>query len=397
MSSDVNIEEEMEKAAQEVVNINGPFIPGIERTDIENINDFGDFEYYAWDRYYNKNKNRKTIEKFISSVSNLEHFVEQSDSIDCDADDITSREAKKFKRWLTNQVENYTAKRYINQLDNMCQFYLADGYYPGNPFDGLADTIETTTNKSSSFQSNERITVDDSRLREAVRSTHGSQKIVVLAILLKTGIRVSEACNLDWEDINLNHEMADELLPDSRYELSEYPDSIYIDSDKDEETYKSDTRGNKRKVDTRIPIDSELKRLLLWHALTRERRFDGENPVLMVNNKPNGKPSDRLGAVNAWMKVTDLAKEYDWWEAGRSELENVTPHWFRAKFSSHMSIQLEAAAESPENDFDAKPIDIVKGLRGDKGEDVIEGYRFREEDFFEYIRPRQFKIGLEGV
>jgi len=119
-------------------------------------------------------------------------------------------------------------------------------------------------------------------------------------MLVKTGVRISEACNLDWEEVNINHPVADDLLPEPRFELSDHPDSIYIACDKTEETYDTDSSGNKRKVDTRIPIDDELKRLLLWYALVRERRFDGENPVFMSNNSPKNKSSERLGKRTAW-------------------------------------------------------------------------------------------------
>lgn len=399
MNSEVDVESEMQDVAREAVNLDGPFVPGIKRTDIEDVSEFSDFEYYAWERYYNHGKAPSTIKNYFCAVSKLEKFLKNSDKINCDPEDIGKRGAKEFKRWLAGEVGKDTTSKYISELDKMAQFYLSDGYYPGNPFNGLTDTIETnsTRSKSSSFQTNERISVDDSRLRKAIRSTHGSQKIVLLAMLIKTGVRISEACNLDWEDVNINHSLADDLLPEPRFELSDYPDTIYIDCSKTEETYDTGSYGNKRKVDTRIPIDDELKRLLLWHALVRERRFDGENPVFMSHTYAKKKPFERLGTMTAWARVTKVAKEYGWHESGRNELENVTPHWFRAKFSSHMSTQLEAASNSPESDFDADPMDVVKGLRGDVGDDVIEGYRLRERDFQEVIRARQFKIGLEGV
>jgi len=399
MNSEVDIESEMQEVAKEAVDLDGPFVPGIQRTNIEDVSEFGDFEYYAWERYYNQSKSPSTINTFFNSVSSLGRFLHQSDKINCDPEDIGKKGTKRFKRWLTGEVENDTASEYISALDNMAQFYLSDGYYPGNPFNGLSDTIETssTRSKSSSFQTNERIVVDDSRLREAIRSTHGAQTIVLLALLVKTGVRVSEACNLDWEDVNIDHPLADDLLPEPRFELSDNPDTIYIDCDKTEETYDTSSGGNKRKVDTRIPIDNELKRLLLWHALVRERRFDDENPVFITNDNPDNKSSDRLGAATAWSRVTKVAKEYGWHESGRSELKNVTPHWFRAKFTSYMSTELEAAAKSPESDFDADPKDVVKGLRGDVGDDVIERYRLRERDLQDVIRARQFKIGLEGL
>jgi integrase len=280
----------------------------------------------------------------------------------------------------------------------MAQFYMSKEYYPGNPFNNLADGIDTSdiSNASSSFQDNERITVDDSRLQEAIQMAHGSQLIVLLAVLVKTGIRVSEACNLDWEDINLEHSLADDLLPSPRTELSDMPDHIYIDPTKTEDTYDSNTEGNKRKVGTEIPIDGELKRLLLWHALVRERRFEEHNPVFMVNDSPDNKSSERLGMRTAWSRVTNWANEYDddWHDPDRDEKENITPHWFRAKFSSYMIRRLEAVDD---DDFNAEPKDIVKGQRGDVGQDVLEDYRLRPHYYSSIIRPRQFKIGLEGV
>jgi Phage integrase family. len=302
MNREVDIESEIQEVAEEAVDLDGPFVPGIKRTDIEDVSEFGDFEYYAWERYYNHGKSQSTISSFFNAVSSLEKFLQKSNKIDCDPVNIGKRGAKEFKRWLIGEVENDTAKSYVSNLDNMAQFYLSDSYYPGNPFNGLQDSIETnsTRSKSSSFQTNERISVDDSRLREAIRSTHGSQKIVLLAMLVKTGVRISEACNLDWEEVNINHPVADDLLPEPRFELSDHPDSIYIACDKTEETYDTDSSGNKRKVDTRIPIDDELKRLLLWYALVRERRFDGENPVFMSNNSPKNKSSERLGKRTAW-------------------------------------------------------------------------------------------------
>lgn len=394
MSSDTSIEEKMAEAAEEAVASDGPFIPGISRTNITDTDDFGDFEYWVWKRYYNRNKSKKTIESFISSVSKLEEFVDESDKIDCSADNITDRETPMFKRWLLDQVKPDTASKYINELDNMCQHFVANEYYPGNPFEGLAETIDSKSRQSSSFQTNKRTNVDDSRLREAIRSTHGSSKIVLLAMLIKTGIRISEAINLDWEDIHIDHDISDDLIPAPRFELSDDPDTIYIDADKTEEDNPTDSAGNKRKVNSVIPIDGELKRLLIWHALTRERRFDDENPVFMSGNNAG---SDRLEVQTAWRRIMRLAKEYGWWESGRSELRNVTPHWFRAKFVTYMSNRLEDAEDSDKSDFNGDPGDIVKGLRGDVAPDIVETYRLRDGNQYEHVRSHQFKIGLEGM
>jgi integrase len=394
MSSDTSIEEKMAEAAEEAVASDGSFIPGVSRTDITDTDDFGDFEYWAWEQYYNRGKTAGTVSLFFTAVSSLERFVDESNKIHCSADNITDRETPMFKRWLLGQIEPYTASQYINHLDNMCQHFVANDYYPGNPFEGLAETIDSKSRQSSSFQTNERTDVDDSRLREAIRSTHGSSKIVLLAMLIKTGIRISEAINLDWEDIHIDHDISDDLIPAPRFELSDDPDTIYIDADKTGEDNPTDSAGNKRKVNSVIPIDGELKRLLIWHALTRERRFDDENPVFMSGNNAG---SDRLEVQTAWRRIMRLAKEYGWWESGRSELRNVTPHWFRAKFVTYMSNRLEDAEDSDKSDFNGDSGDIVKGLRGDVAPDIVETYRLRDGNQYEHVRSHQFKIGLEGM
>lgn len=399
MNSETDIPAEMRERAKRAILSDDSIVPGIERMNIDSIEQYGDFEYIAEEKYVYKNEKTSTVSDFLCAVAKLEEFVEESDIVDCRAEDIGEREAKEFKKWLLSDkggVGDQTAQAYIRHLSNMADFYVSKGYYEGNPLADINIDVDYSRDQSSSFQSNERIVVDDNKLRKAIRSAHGSQVIVLLAVLLKTGIRVSECCNLDWEDINIDHKLADDLLPDPRYELSEIPDAIYVDCNKTESTYKSESGGNKRKVSSYIPIDDELKRLLIWHALVHEQRFDDENPVFITENKPTmgRKTTDRLTTATAWRKVRDWAIEQDngWYEAGRGEKQNVTPHWFRAKFTTYMSQRLENA-----DDINADPKDIVKGLRGDVGSDIIEDYRFRDNFSLSAVRPRQFKIGLEGI
>jgi len=63
MNREVDIESEIQEVAEEV-DLDGPFVPGIKRTDIEDVSEFGDFEYYAWERYYNHGKSQSTISSF---------------------------------------------------------------------------------------------------------------------------------------------------------------------------------------------------------------------------------------------------------------------------------------------------------------------------------------------
>jgi len=73
MNREVDIESEIQEVAEEAVDLDGPFVPGIKRTDIEDVSEFGDFEYYAWERYYNHGKSQSTISSFFNAVSSLEN------------------------------------------------------------------------------------------------------------------------------------------------------------------------------------------------------------------------------------------------------------------------------------------------------------------------------------
>lgn len=87
----------------------------------------------------------------------------------------------------------------------------------------------------------------------------------VVATLLKTGIRVDERCNLDLRDRRLETKAVDlEWTP--RAELDRRPSSFVVASEAARGTVvngEERTASNKRKRDTVVPVDDELRRLLV--------------------------------------------------------------------------------------------------------------------------------------
>jgi len=173
----------------------------------------------------------------------------------------------------------------------------------------------------------------------------------LIGTLLKTGIRVGECCNLDLRDINLDDDEVVAAFPTTpRGRLEGHPDSLYVSSDpKRGAVYNGEERtaSNKRKRDTVLPVDSELKRLLkAWLAI----RPDVDSPAepLFCSTTEWGR---RLTPSMIRGTVRTHASERGWHCEGGGAEENVTPHYFR-----HFSRHICGIEPGP---------GIVKYLRGD--------------------------------
>jgi integrase len=183
----------------------------------------------------------------------------------------------------------------------------------------------------------------------------------VIGTLLKTGVRVGECCNLDLRDLHIeDSEVRSAYSITHRGALEGRPDSIYVSSAPARgETYNGERRtaSNKRKRDTVVPIDSELKRLLKeWLAIRPDTAPPGE--PLFCSTSEWGR---RLTPSMVRSRVTDRADEYGWYRRGGGAEENVTPHYFRHFFTTHLRDRTGDRG-------------IVKYLRGDVATDVIDTY-----------------------
>ena len=183
----------------------------------------------------------------------------------------------------------------------------------------------------------------------------------MIGTLLKTGIRVGECCNLDLRDVHLaDEEVRSAYPPPHRGALDGRPDSIYVPSEPARGVeYNGEPRSasNKRKRSTVIPIDSGLKRLLKAWLAVRPDTTTAAGP-LFVSTDEWGR---RVTPSMVRNVVTKRARERGWYRTGGSAAENVTPHYFRHFFTTHLRDRTGDRG-------------IVKYLRGDVASDVIDTY-----------------------
>ncbi|GAA0220217.1 tyrosine-type recombinase/integrase [Halobaculum roseum] len=199
-----------------------------------------------------------------------------------------------------------------------------------------------------------------SRMREFVAEiTHPLDRALVVT-LAKTGIRVGELCNLDLRDLKLSCTVPGFNLGD-RSQLDGRPDSLYISSEPTAgECYNGEKRtaSNGRERATVIPVDQELgKALITWLAI-RPDAVSPADPLFVGTGSGWG---ERLTPEQVGRIVREHAERAGWYEPGAGMAENVTPHYFRHFFTTHLRDQIGDRG-------------IVKHLRGDVADDIIDTY-----------------------
>ncbi len=261
-----------------------------------------------------------------------------------------------FVRSLRSQgTSDATIEKYLSHLRNLYSFHQRRGNIESNPVEIAADEINFQTSSTD----RRHIPLDE--MRAFVRELADPHREALVVTLLKTGMRNGELCNLDLRDLNLDHAgftRAYDVTP--RQEITSRPDTLFVDNEiRSGQVVNGEQReaGNKRKVPTIIPIDSELKYALLRYLAVRpDTSHLPANPLFVsTHGSASRYTRDALSR-----RVARLAEQNDWYTQGAGLRSNVTPHYFRHYFSSH---NRDAFGEA-----------VLKYIRGDVGGDIVDHY-----------------------
>jgi len=271
--------------------------------------------------------------------------------------EATHRDCMAWVHSLRGTVADSTVASYAAYLHRFYAYMTQVGVFEANPMTLVVEEMDETIEKDPQRR---EISVD--RMRSFVADIHHPLDRALVVTLLKTGMRVGELCNLDLRDIALDDgeiEAAFETTP--RPQLDTRPDTLYVDSEPSRRVVvngEERTASNKRKRPTVIPVDDELKAALKrWLAVRPDSRSPAE-PLFVYTA---GDWGDRLTPRAVRTVVADHAREMGWYRTGGDASENVTPHYFRHFFTTHLR---ERTGDRG----------IVKYLRGDVAEDIIDTY-----------------------
>lgn len=156
---------------------------------------------------------------------------------------------------------------------------------------------------------------------------------------LKLGLRAGELRNLRLEEISLSHAEIEELYPKmgTADPIKEYGDAVYIPS-------KHERKGNKSYNPRILPLDDELKRVLLQFLATRPTV---DSRWLILSQRTFGK-IERIDRVNQVWR--NHFSEYNETEQYR----DITSHFGRYFFTNYWKVHENI------------PRELVQYMRGDK-------------------------------
>lgn len=313
-------------------------------------------EYFLQDIEHH-GRNERTATAYKRVLTDYEQFL--AERFDKTPPAASYRDCMAWVHELRSTHSDSTVATYASYLNRFYSYLERVGHTDENP---MTVVLEEMNESIESNPTRRDVTLPE--MRSFVSEIHHPLHEAIVFVLLKTGIRAGELCNLDLIDVNLEHE-ARTWQP--RAHISGRSDSLFIAT---EHTYGQESGGerrnasNKRKRETVIPIDSELKDVLVrWLAVRPDVASNSTTPAasepLFVGTASSW--GERLTPNIVHHVVEQYARAYGWYRTGGGAAENVTPHYFRHFFTTHLRDRTGDRG-------------IVQYLRGDVASDVIDTY-----------------------
>ena len=258
---------------------------------------------------------------------------------------------------LRGGLAESTVATYASYLNRFYSYMTQVGEFEGNPMalvmQEMDESIDTDPTRREVSLDGMRSFVDD--------IAHPLEHAVVVT-LLKTGLRVGELCNLDCRDLDLAvPAVQDAYGLGERAQLDGRQDTLFVDPKMARgETVNGEQRtaSNKRKRATLVPVDAELRTVLArWLAIRPDASSTAE-PLFVSTRDSWG---ERLTPEMVRSMVRRHAEDAGWYRVGGDAAENVTPHYFRHFFTTHLRDRTGDRG-------------VVKYLRGDVADDIIDTY-----------------------
>lgn len=316
--------------------------------------------YFLQDLVYH-GKSERTRESYERVLRRFEAFLDDGElnprGESVSPGEATQRECMAWVHTLRGTVAPSTVATYASYLHRFYSYMTQVGAFESNPMALVVEEMAESIDKDPT-----RRDISVSEMREFVDDLAHPLEQAVIITLLKTGMRVGELCNLDLRDLYLDDLDVQSVFDTGhRPQLDGRPDSIYVPADVsrgDVVNGEERTASNKRKRATVIPVDEELKAVLVrWIAVRPDARSTAE-PLFLSTASEWG---SRLTPKMVRNVVENHAREAGWYATGGGAEENVTPHYFRHFFTTHLRDRTGDRG-------------IVKYLRGDVAEDIIDTY-----------------------
>ncbi len=307
--------------------------------------------YFLQDIEYH-GRNQRTAAAYERVLTDFETFLEER--FEKAPTEAAYRDCMAWIHELRMTHADSTVATYASYLNRFYSYLERVGQHDENPMSLVLEEM------NESIESNPaRRDISLPAMRSFLSTiSHPLHRAIVLT-LLKTGMRSGELCNIDLRDLSLEH--PSHRTP-PRPVLATHSNSLCIPA---EHTYGRESGGevrtasNKRKRETIVPVDDELERALVrWLAVRPDTPAGGAEPLFTATAQGWG---TRLTPDIVHHVVETYARAHGWYRTGGGAAENVTPHYFRHFFTTHLRDRTGDRG-------------VVKYLRGDVASDIIDTY-----------------------
>jgi integrase/recombinase XerC len=317
-------------------------------SDVDEPTGIDHVEYFLEDITY-QGKTERTRDAYERVLTDFESYLRGRDLTLATAN---HRDCMAYVHDIRSDASESTVATYTSYLHRFYDYMTQVGRFDDNPMAVVVEEVDESINTDPA-----RRDISVPEMRAFVGEVAHPLARAVIVTLLKTGMRAGELCNLDVRDLS---------LAEAPIEVSQRPrldgrgDSLYVDAAPSAGTvYNGERRtaSNKRKRATTIPVDDELAGVLREWLAIRPDSISEADPLFLSTSEWGR----RLTPDMVHHLVEQHARETGWYRAGGGPEENVTPHYFRHFFTTHLRDRTGDRG-------------IVKYLRGDVAQDVIDTY-----------------------
>lgn len=236
-----------------------------------------------------------------------------------------------------NSVE--TVKQKLYRLNKAYKYWQCEASFPHphdyNPINTARKKVDLSVPEEKDLP---RIGIDE--MQEIMNGVTNYRSLAIIATQLKLGVRRGELCNIQLRDLHISNPELQRHYPNigTHPKLGDYDDAIYIPP-------RTERRGNKSRRSRTLPLDDELRRVLLRYLLVRP---DNGEPWLFLTLKTHREITDNATINDVW-KATFCPKYSE-----TKEHKAVTSHFGRHWFTTYWRVKQDVNDE------------LVKYMRGDR-------------------------------
>ena len=303
-------------------------------------------------------RSERTLDAYDRVLTQFTDYLESERGITTSHfENATREDCLAWLNSLRGEYSESTIASYTTYVNRFYRYMLEVGTLHENP---MSLVIEESSERIQTDPTRRDISVES--LQQFIRDIHHPQHRALFVLLSKTGIRAGEAVNIDIRDIQLSTIAIEDhygVLP--RGQLVGRGPSLYVSSEPERgKAYNGEVRSasNKRQRDTIIPIDRELETAVIQWLAIRPSTTGPAEPLFVSTKHDWG---ERLTIDQLRHTVREYAKSNGWYAEGAESGENVTPHYFRHFFTTHLRNRIGDRG-------------VVKYLRGDVADDIIDTY-----------------------